>query len=217
MATIKLLGTKIEMQGSLAAADTITGISMATEAVVTVDHSASPYVVGDLIVIDAVVGMNQINQQVVRVKSVTGTTDFTCEGLDSTGYGAYVSGGTAQKVTSLLNFDNATAFNFPEPTPNRDDVTTIHDTSKQEEFGLDDAAQITIPLHAAPFAAHMVELRTASKAKQTRAFKVTLRNGNILLMNCLVAGGRGLDGSAGDSASASAALTLVNDEQYFTS
>ena len=123
----------------------------------------------------------------------------------------------ATTAESGLTFDNATSFNFPEPNPNRQDATTIHDNVKKEIFGLDDAPQITIPMHASPSAAHVIELRKASREKSTRAFRVTLQNGNVLIMNAFVAGGRGLDGSVGNIATASASLTLAAEEQRFAS
>ena len=212
---ILMLDTSVEMQSALGVAKTITGISKATEAVVTVTHDFS---IGDLVVINNVAGMVEINKRVVRVKAVSTTVSFTCEELDSTDWTAYASGGTASKVTELLAFDNATSFSFPEPAPNRMDSTTIHMTSKSEIFGLDEAPQITMALQADPTAAHMVEMRAASKAKTMRAFRVTLQTGVVLIFNAYVAGGRGLDGSGpGAIATSSVSMALAADEQYFAS
>lgn len=208
---ILMLNTKIEMQSALGSAKTITGISKASEAVVTATHDFS---VGDLIVIDAVVGMIEVNKKLVRVKAVSTTVSFTCEELDSSGFTTYASGGTAQKVTSLVTFDNATSFSFPEPTPNRIDVTPINESTKKEQFGLDDAPQITIPMFANPKAAHVIEMRKASLAKTTRAFRITTQDGQVLLINAYVAGGRGFDGQVGQAATAQAQLTLAANEQW---
>ena len=60
----------VQIQTALAAAKTITGISKVSEAVVTATHDFS---IGDLVLIEAVVGMTQINDRVVRVKSVSTT------------------------------------------------------------------------------------------------------------------------------------------------
>lgn len=214
MAAIILLNTSIEMQSALDSAKTITAISKASEAVVTGTHDFSA---GDLIVIESVVGMTEINDRVVRVLSVNTTVDFTCEALDSSGFTTYVSGGTATKVSTLLSFDNATSFSFPEPNPNRIDVTDMSKTTKVEVFGLDDAPQITIPMTASPLATHVVEMRAASIAKTNRVFRITLQNGNVLIFNAGVAGGRGLDGGVGAVATSQASLTLAADEQWFAS
>lgn len=210
---ILLLDTSVEMQSALGTDITITGISKASEAVVTASNSLTA---GDLVVIKSVAGMVEINNRVVRVKAPSGT-EFTCEGLDSTNFTTYASGGVANEVSTLLAFDNATTFNFPEPSPNRLDATTIHGNQKVEIFGLDDAATLTMNMNSDPTAAHVVELRAASRAKTTRAFRVTLQDGKVLIFNAYVAGGRGLDGSAGAIATSSAEMTLAADEQYFTS
>lgn len=211
---ILLLDTDIEMQSTLGAAKTITAISKASEAVITGTHDFS---IGDLIVIDSVVGMVEMNKRAVRVKSVSTTVSFVCEGLDSSAFTTYASGGTATKVTAFVTFDNATSFSFPEPSPNRIDVTPINKNTKVEVFGLDDAPNISIPMIADPLATHVVALRTASLAKTTRAFRVTLQNNYVLIFNAYVAGGRGLDGSVGQAATSSASLTLAANEQWFAS
>ena len=74
---ILLLDTDIEMQSTLGAAKTITAISKASEAVITGTHDFS---IGDLIVIDSVVGMVEMNKRVVRVKSVSTTVSFVFDG-----------------------------------------------------------------------------------------------------------------------------------------
>ena len=215
MATpILLLNTKVEMQSAVAAAKTITAISKAAEAVITATHD---FQVGDLIVIDEVAGMFEINKRVVRVKSINTTVDFTCEGLDSTNWTTYVSGGTAQKVSTLLAFDNVTSFNFPEPQPNRIDVTPISSSQKVEVFGLDDAPVATMNMNSDPLGATIVELRKASLAKTTRAFRVTTQTGQVLIFNAYVAGGRGFDGAVGAVATGQASMTFAAPEQWFAS
>ena len=214
MTPILLLNTAVSMQATLGTPKTITAISKVSEAVITGTHDFS---IGDLIVIDAVVGMVEINKRVVRVKSVSTTVSFVAEGLDSSAFTTYVSGGTATKVATYLAFDNATSFNFPEPAPNRIDVTTIHLSQKTEVFGLDEAPQISMATLADPTGTTMAAVKVASQAKTTRVFKVTLQNGNVLIMNAYVAGGRGLDGAVGAVATGNVALTLAAPEQYFAS
>lgn len=210
---ILLLNTKVEMESVLESSDAITGITNANPAVITVGNTYSN---GDLIVLRAIVGMPKMNDRVVRVISVSGT-EFSAEGVDSTLFGTYVSGGTAEEVSTLLTFDNATSFNFPEPAPTRIDVTTIHDTVKKEIFALDEAAQITLNTVADPLGAVSVELRLASDAKTTRAFRVTLQTGQILIFNAYTAGGRGVDGAVNALAVGNINLTLAAPEQWFAS
>lgn len=211
---ILFLNTKIEIQKTLGLVKTITGISKVAEAVITGTHD---FAVGDLILLAAIVGMTQLNQRVVRVKAVSTTVSFTADSVDSTSFSTYVSGGTATKITAFDAFSNVTSFNYPEPAPNKIDVTTVHDTTKKEVFGLPQAPEITMNLIADPLDTAVINLRAASLAKATRGFRVTLQSGAVLILNAYVDGGRGLDGSAGDVATASASLTLVADEQFFAS
>lgn len=215
MATpILLLNTRVQMQSALGAVKTITAISKASEAVITGTHDFS---IGDYIIIDGVVGMTEINKRIVRVKAVSTTVSFTADGLDSTNWTTYVSGGTATKITSMVSFDNVTSFNYSEPQPNRIDVTTIDQNQKVEVFGLDDAPTATMNMNAAPTSAAVIELRKASLAKSTRGFVVTTQTGQILIFNAYVAGGRGFDGSVGAVATGQASMTFAAPEQWFAS
>lgn len=209
-----LLDTKVEIQSTTAAPVNITGISKASEAVVTAANSLEP---GDIVIIDAVVGMSQINGYAVRVKAAT-ESNFTCEGLDSTDFSDYVSGGTFQEVTAFLAFDNLTSFSIPEPEPNYEDYTTIHDLEVQEIPGLDSALTANFNMIADPTSVAVVELRKASKSKTARVFKVVLQTGRVLLVNARPSGGRGFDGAnPGAVATASGSLKFVREHIWYAS
>lgn len=213
MATpILLLDTKVRMQDTLAVPKVITAISKITEASITCTHDFS---IGDYVIIDAVGGMTEINKRIVRVKSVSTTVSFIAEGIDSTNWTAYTSGGTATKISAFVTFDNVTSFNYAEPQPNRIDVTTIHQNQKTEVFGLDDAPTATMSMNADPLGSAIVSLRAASLSKATRGFVVTTQTGQILIFNAYVSGGRGFDGSVGAVATGQASLTFVSPEQWF--
>jgi len=214
MTPILQLSTAVAMQNATGAAKTITGISKASAAVVTATHDFSA---GDYVIIDSVVGMTEINKRVVRVLSVSTTVSFVCEALDSSAFSTYASGGTATKVTSFYSLDNVTGISFPEPQPNKEDVTTVHDNAKKEVFGLDDAATISMPILADPTGTTMAAVRAAAIAKTPKAWKFTFQNGNIMICYAYVAGGRGLDGGAGKVATGQISLALASTEQYFSS
>jgi len=71
---------------------TITNITQANPAVVTA--SSHGFSNGDKIIIRSVVGMTEVNDLVFTVAGVT-TNTFQLSGIDSTGYTAYTSGGSA--------------------------------------------------------------------------------------------------------------------------
>lgn len=213
MGTQILRGARVEMQSVLAVADSITGISNASEAVITV---ANTYSVGDLVVITGVVGMAAINNQVVRVKSPT-VSEFTAEGLDTTSFGTYVSGGNAEQVTTFLEFDNVTNLSLPDDPPEELTVTTIHDNEQKVEFGLEAASKGSFSTLADPLHATSVEIGVARAENKRRAFRVTLLSGYVSIFYAFVAGGRGIDGAAGQAATGTVSLTLRSAPQWFVS
>jgi hypothetical protein len=92
----------------------ITNISQASQALITTSSNFQP---GQQIQIGGVVGMTEINGLTVTVVSVT-PTDVTVN-LDTTGFTAYASGGTASSLTNVFNYFTGIATNvfFPAPIP----------------------------------------------------------------------------------------------------
>lgn len=81
---------------------TITGITNANPAVVTAPgHTLTD---GEAIGIADVLGMTQANTNPLTAWTVTGVSGdtFELQGIDSTGWGAYTSGGTVQQVTNQV-------------------------------------------------------------------------------------------------------------------
>lgn len=77
---------------------TITGATQANPTGITApSHGLSN---GDRVVISGVSGMTELNNRQFIVASA-GTNTFELQGVDSTGYDAYVSGGTAAEIVSL--------------------------------------------------------------------------------------------------------------------
>lgn len=95
---------------------TITGISQASTAVVTytdVDLESN-LANGDQVLIIGVSGMTQVNDLVFTVANLnTGANTFELQGINSTGYTAYSSGGTIQKATTYnLGYINDSGLRF---------------------------------------------------------------------------------------------------------
>ena len=204
----------VQIQTALASAKTITGISKASEAVVTATHD---YSVGDYILLYGITGMTQMNYRVVRVKSVSTTVSFVCEGVDSTNFTTWASGGSAQKITFGASFDNITQLELPDASPDEIDVTSIHDDERQIVFGHNAAQKGTLSLIANPLATAITEVQTASKAQERRAFLVTLASGQKALFNAYCSGGAGFSGGVGAAGAAQISLTLRNVPQWFAS
>lgn len=92
---------EIQDDGSFVNTITITGISQAANAVVTTANTGT-LENGDIVLIEGVSGMTQVNDILFTVGNLVANTSFTI-GVDSQGYSAYVSGGTAKEfnVTTL--------------------------------------------------------------------------------------------------------------------
>lgn len=206
---VKNVRTRI--QTALSAAITITAISKASEAVVTAANSLSA---GDWVVIRGVTGMTEINERVVRVKSPSGT-QFTAEGLDSTDFTTYVSGGSAYEVTTFATLDNITSLNFSDNPAAKQDITAISDTSIKETNGLKGAPTASFGINADPLGAGVIALRNASRGSDPVVIIFDfLDEGFTLYCNAEVSGGDGLNANVGAVATGNVELTLKHIQEY---
>lgn len=83
------------------AAQGVTNITQANPAVVTYS-GADTYANGDRVVITGVVGMTQVNNREFTVANVNaGANTFELSGINSTGFGAYVSGGSVAEIYEI--------------------------------------------------------------------------------------------------------------------
>ena len=81
--------------------ETALSISAATQAnPVAITTSTHGYSTGDQVYIDSIVGMTELNGRLFTI-TVTGSTTFTLDGEDGTGYAEYGSAGTASRVFVL--------------------------------------------------------------------------------------------------------------------
>ncbi len=81
----------------------ISGITQANPAEVTtaVNHG---YTTGDQVIISNVGGMTEVNSIYAYTITVTALNKFTLNGVDSSSFNAYTSGGTAAKVAGTINY-----------------------------------------------------------------------------------------------------------------
>lgn len=84
-------------------AQNITNITKANPAVVTYS-GADNYANGDKIIIDGVVGMTEVNNREFTVANVnTGANTFELQGINSTSYTTYSSGGTIEEIVEVTH------------------------------------------------------------------------------------------------------------------
>ena len=80
------------------ASQNITAVTQANPAVVTI--TSHTFTNGDRIFVSGVAGMTQLNNREFTVANTTANT-FELSGIDSTGFDAYTSGGTAAKIVEV--------------------------------------------------------------------------------------------------------------------
>lgn len=120
----------------LESAQTITNITQANPAVVTI--TAHPYANGDQVYISGVSGMTEVNGYHYLVANATANTfeitDLDGNNIDSTGFTAYSSGGTAERVyeltTPYVEADLATI----KFTQSADVMTIAHPSYEEREL-----------------------------------------------------------------------------------
>lgn len=114
----------------LEAATTISGATQANPGVITdVGHG---YATGDWVFINAVVGMAQLNGNyyiVVKTGANTYTlTDLNGNAINTTAFGAYISGGTAQRVYTIAS-PYVTSDLFPNPLTGNPGIKFVQDVT----------------------------------------------------------------------------------------
>ena len=131
-------GTKLEI-GAVVAAKNITAATQANPCVLT--SAAHGLTDGALVKLAAIGGMTQLNGQVAVIQVLTANT-FALLGVDSTGYTAYTSGGTATGV--LAKAINVTGFSGFDGQSGEIDVRDFDSGSTEFLGGLADAGQVTL-------------------------------------------------------------------------
>lgn len=168
----------VAVQSALAAADTISAITKANPAVVT--STAHGLANGDYVLL-SVQGMHQVDGRIFRVANQAANT-FELEGVDSTLFDTFVSG-SAQAITFGTTVTTVTGVQVSGGEFDKDETTTIHDAQRSQ-----------IPTVASPMAfsmesiwdvadAALIALEAASRAKTTRAVRITFSNGQKVLFN----------------------------------
>lgn len=202
---------KIELQTTLSAV-TVTGISKATEGVVTATNTLTN---GDLVVFTVSGGMVELDGQVCRVKNVSGSA-FTLEGLDTTNYSTYTSV-TCNKIATYTTLASAQSIAMPNPAATKIDLTTLLDVVKKYTFGLPDAPDGSIGALFAPGAAAEALIKTATRTNARMAVKITFQGTAVSCFNAYWSGGSGFDASPNAALTSSISFTPIGEVMHYAS
>lgn len=188
--TIKFKDTKFEIITSYASSKVITAVTKANPAVVTaVGHG---YTKGDVVRIEGIVGMEELNDALYVVGTVT-TDTFELIDVDSTAYGTWVSGGTASKgiysssceITDYTGDSGATT-----------ETSTETNCGISKDFGSTDPGTVSVSYNKAPN--DFQEAVDASrKSIESTALRITLPKNNGIIIDIGVVTQTGNAGTAG--------------------
>ena len=175
----KFNGSKIQVSVGAGAALPITAISQADPAVVSA--TAHGFTLGAALRIAAVVGMTEVNDKLFVVDNPE-VDDFELAGVDSSGYNAYASGGTATPLTYSA-FCELTGIDQQDGTSDEIDVTTVCSTAKEFEVGLSDSGTLTLNYNYSPTSDVQAAFRAAKKLSEEVVVRVVMPNsGGTIVM-----------------------------------
>lgn len=202
----------IAMESALATAITITGISKASEGVVTATNTLTN---GDYVTL-TVSGMYQLNGRVARVKTVSGA-GFTLEGIDTTLFDTF-SAGTCQKITFGTSITTATSVSPSGGDYDFIDTTTIHVNSKTQIPGLASSATYSFENIWDVADTGLIAMKNAGDAQAQKAFKFTFgTGGNIMVFTGYVAANLLPGGASQGLVTTSSVITLFGSPSYYAS
>lgn len=177
------IGMVVEVQKTLAVADTISAITKANPAVMTLTtgHGLTNGVVVKL----TVFGMGELDGQAARIAGVTATT-AELEGIDSTSFGTFTSGSLTE-VTAWDQFTSADDVQFDSAEAEKKDITRLIDKQRKQIFGLRPEQSATITAFYDPQEVAQANLKAATNANADRAIRITWPDGGKSIFNAYVA------------------------------
>jgi hypothetical protein len=125
--------------------------------------------------------MVQMNSRVVRVDNEdTAGDDFDCEGIDSTLYGTYSSGASAQVITFGTSLGTIAEVSASGGGARTVEASTIHTNQIIQRRVAVEPFEMSFDSYYDLSDASLLALKTASDAGAPRAVKITFDNGNIV-------------------------------------
>jgi hypothetical protein len=133
-------GTRVKIATASSTGKTISGATAANPCVITA--TGHGLAVGTVIVITGVVGMTELNDRAFVITAAT-TNGFTLGGVNSTGFTAYASGGTATPQT-MTEVTGVTSWQRTGSPAAEIDVTTLASVARERLSGLPDRGSVTM-------------------------------------------------------------------------
>lgn len=167
-------GTLLKIGTGSGGAKTITAVTQANPCVVTsAAHGLNP---GDRVTIASVAGMTQLNGNTYTVEYVT-TNTFSLQGVNSTAFSAYTSGGTATPVT-YTTINEVKTYSGLDGQASEIDVSDLNSAAKEIKMGLLDEGGFQFTMNRLPSDGGQQALLAARGASQLKQFQLVLPSGS---------------------------------------
>ena len=141
MSVPKGRNTRVEVAATYSTAKSVTAITKASPGVVT--SAAHGLTDGTIGYFSGVSGMVELEDQAASVDGPVSST-FNIEGLDTTNFGTFSGSCNFTPVATWLTLSNSTGYTIGGGNADEMDATTLLDTSKKTEFGMNAADTVTI-------------------------------------------------------------------------
>jgi hypothetical protein len=213
MATVKKwINVQVAIQSALGAAKTITNITKASPGVVS---STGHGIANGEYATFSVQGMGQVNNRVFRGANVTADT-LELESQDTTLFDTFVSG-TLNEITFGITMSTVLGLAASGGEFDFEDITTIHDTQRNESPGLPSAARYSTENIWDISDAALVELKAASDLQARRAIRFSFADGTKMVFLGYVGANLLPGGNAFEVIKTPVVFTMQGTPTFYTS
>lgn len=183
MAITLSTGVAISIASGYDAADTITGLTNATEAVATTS-AAHGLIPGDYIEVTS--GWDLLNSRVVRCGTGTTASTIVMENIDTTDTTKYPAGtgtGSCRKVTGWTQMSQVKSISSSGGSQNFADITSLSDMTEKKVPTTRGAIDMTLDVYDDPTLAWYAKVETADESRSPYALLMAFPNGSKLCGN----------------------------------
>lgn len=174
MSVPKGRNTRVEVAATYAAAKVVSAITNTSPGVAT--STAHGLTNGTIGYFSGVEGMVELEDQAASVDN-TAANAFDVEGLATTSFGTFSGSADFTPVATWLTLSNSTGYTIGGGNADELDATTLLDTSKKTEFGMNAADTVTIDGFSDSQLPARAIVQAAARAGTDVVFRFTLSNG----------------------------------------
>lgn len=178
-------GSTFDFAATYSAPVVVSAISNATEAVVSA--AGHTFAVGDIVVLTT--GWQKLTERAFRVKSVTATTSFVLEGVNTTSLTRFpvgASAGSVRKVMTWVRINQIMDVSFAGGDQNFYTWAFLEDQDERQMPTTKSASSLTLTVADDPAQAFVPIVEAADEDDAPRVQRLNLVNGDILLYNSVV-------------------------------